>query len=106
MARNFIYTSKDNSSYGIMSCVFGMLALTTFVLCIYKSYLTAGATVDRLGTSALLAIIFMLIGFGLGIYSFFESNKFKIFGILGIIINILSFLCLSAIIYAGAMLFE
>lgn len=106
MAKNFIYTSKDDSTYGVMSCVFGLLSLVTFVLCIYKSYQVKGIGVERLGTSALLAIIFMLVGFGLSIYSLFESNKFKLFGITGIVLNTMSFLCLSAIIYAGAMYFE
>lgn len=103
MAAKLKYTSNDQSTFGIMSCVFGLLAVVTFALCIYKSYLSAGTMVDRFGTCALLAIIFMLVGYGLGIYSMFEINKFKLFGILGIIINTLAFFLLSAILYAGAM---
>jgi len=100
------YSSKDQSAVGIMSCVFGLLSVLTFYICIYKSYQVQGVGVERYGTSALLAIIFMLVGFGLGIYAIFEIDKFKIFSIIGIVINVIAFFMLSAILYAGAMYYS
>lgn len=100
------YTSKDHSAVAIMSCVFGVLSIVTFYFCIYLSFKVAGEGVARYGTSALLAIVFMLVGFGLGIYSLFELNKFRIFSVIGIILNAVGFFMLSGILYAGAMFFE
>lgn len=103
MARSYIYTNKKQSVPGIMSSVFGLMSLVTFVLVIYKSYQVAGVGIDRYGTSAFLAIIFMIVGYGLCIYSFFEGDRFLLFRVIGIVLNTMALLCLSFILYAGAL---
>lgn len=104
MARSFVYTNYRHSTYAIMSAVFGMLSLMTFVICILKSFESAGVGVERFGASATLASFFMLVGFGLCIYSFFEVYRFKLFKIIGLVLNSLAFIMLSIILYAGAVL--
>ncbi|MCR5502169.1 MAG: DUF6142 family protein [Lachnospiraceae bacterium] len=103
MARKgYIFISRKHSVPGIMSTVFGGLSLCTFVLCIYSSYLRAGAGAERLATAAFFAAVFMVIGFILGIFATQEDNRFALFKVLGMLLNTLALLALSAILYAGA----
>lgn len=104
MARGYIYTNKKHTVPGIMSSVFGAMSFGTFLACIVQSYKLKGVDVERFGTSALLAIIFMIVGYGLAIYAFIETDRLKLFKILGIVLNSLALISLSAILYAGAML--
>lgn len=86
-----------------MSSVFGAMALVTFLTCIYKSYKLEGMGIDRYVTSSLLAIIFMIVGFVLAIYSFFELDRYTLFRVLGMVLNVLAMACLSFILYTGAL---
>lgn len=103
MFHGYKFTNNRQSVYGIMSTVFGIMASGTLALCINKSYELRGVGVERYGTTALLAIIYMLVGYGLGIYSFFEPDRFKLFKIAGIVTNSVGLFLLSAILYAGAI---
>ena len=104
MKRGIIYTNKKQSTFGIMSTVFGVMSAVTYIVCIYKSYLTAGFGVERYASSAILATLFMLVGFGLGIYSLQETDRFLLFRITGMVCNVVALLCLSSILYAGALI--
>ena len=104
MRKTYVYTNRTQSVYGIMSLVFGILSSVTFFFCFYESYLLQGEGVQRYAVCALLAIVFMIVGFVLGIISLLENNKFLLFRVLGIAMNVIAFFFLSAILYAGAML--
>lgn len=56
----------------------------------------------RYATAALLASVFMMTGLILGVLSLREQEKFWLFRILGIVLNVLSFIVLSLILFAGA----
>ncbi len=105
MARGYIYTNKKQSVFGIMSTVFGLIGTVTYILCVIKSYNVAGVGVERYGISAFLATVFTVVGFGLGIYLYFEAEKFMLFKIMGIAVNTAALLCLSGILYAGAFVY-
>lgn len=87
-----------------MSCVFGLISLITFIICINGSYKVAGVGVERYGTAAFLATVFLLVGIGLGVYSMVETEKFKLFRIGGLVINGLSLVVLGIIMYANISL--
>ena len=87
---------------GIMSTILGVLSAGTMGCTIYLSYLHKGTASARYGAAAFLAALFMIIGFVLGIWSATEANKFRLFSVLGIIMNVLAFGILSAILFAGA----
>lgn len=87
---------------GIMSTVLGILSCVTLGTAVYLSYLNEGNSSPRYGAAALLASIFMFVGTVLGICSTTEKDKFKLFTVFGILINILAFGMLSLILYAGA----
>ena len=87
-----------------MSTVFGIMSTVTLILCIVSSYKAAGENASNLGSTALLALLYMIVGVVLAIISLFESDKFNLFKITGFIFFVTSILCLSALLYAGAML--
>lgn len=100
--RSYMFTNKKHSTTGIMSTVFGIMSLCTYLLCIYKSYLGAGVDSIRLGVAAFFATVFMITGFILGVFASQEDESFTLFKVLGILFNVLALLSLSAILYAGA----
>lgn len=102
LRRGYKFTNKRHSVSGIMSSVFGALSFITFALCIFFSYSDTGAYAQRLGVSAFFALVFMITGFVLGIKAATENDSFMLFRVLGIAVNVLALLALSAILYAGA----
>lgn len=85
-----------------MSAILGILSVITFGTAIYLSYLDGGAPSARYGAAGLLAAIFMIAGFILGGVSLTEKETFKLFPVLGMVLNTVAFLLLSLILYAGA----
>lgn len=100
--KGYIFTNRRYSKVGIMSTILGILSCITLGASVYLSYQNGGNSSPRYGAAALLAGVFMFVGFILGIYSSTEKDKFKLFTILGILVNILAFGMLSLILYAGA----
>lgn len=98
----YIYTNKEHTKFGIMSTVLGVLANVTLLTSIYLSYTNKGVVPDRYGSAAFLAVVFMIVGIGLGLWSTIERDKFRFFSVVGIVVNILAFGVLSIILYAGA----
>lgn len=101
-SKGFIFTNKKHTQRGIMSTILGILASVTLGVAVYQSYLDKGMPSDKYGAAALLAIIFMLAGMVLGLWSTTEKEKFRLFTVLGIFVNILAFGMLSLILFAGA----
>lgn len=100
--KGFIFTNKEHTKKGIMSTILGVLAGATLGTAVYFSYSSGGAATARDATAALLAIIFMTVGMGLGIWSATEKDKFRLFTLLGIVTNTVAFAMLSLILFAGA----
>ena len=102
LKKGYIFTNKDHPKKGIMSFILGILSIVTFVTAVYLSYLRGGASSERYGAAGILATVFMLVGLCLCISSFMEKDSFKLFPVLGLIFNVIAFLILSLILYAGA----
>lgn len=100
--KGYIFTNKNHPLKGIMAVILGILSIATLVTAVYLSYQQGGISSARYGTAAFLAVIFMMIGMGLSVYSMTEKETFKLFPILGIIINTAAVCILSLILYAGA----
>ena len=88
--KGYIFTNKDHPKKGIMSFILGILSIG------------GGESSERYGAAGVLASVFMLVGLFLGISSLMEKDRFKLFPVLGIIFNVIAFLILSLIMYAGA----
>lgn len=100
--KGYIFTNKVHPKKGIMSFILGILSIGTFVTAVYLSYRGGGESSARYGAAGVLASVFMMVGLGLGIYSLTEKDRFKFFPMIGIVFNIIAFLILSLILYAGA----
>ena len=100
--KGYIFTSKDHSKKGIMSVILGILSIATFITAVYLSYQNGGESSARYGTAGLLASVFWAVGMVLGIWSVMEKDRFKLFPVLGIILNMIAVSILSLILYAGA----
>ena len=103
-SKNIIYTNKKQSVFGIMATFFGILSTITFLLCIYGAFKVSGDPAADFTDSAFFALIFMITGFVLAVISLFETDKFFLFRVLGMFFNVTALVCLSIILYAGAML--
>lgn len=101
-SKGFIFTNKEHTKAGIMSTILGILASVTLGIAVYQSYLNGGGTSERHTAAALLAVAFMIVGMGLGVWSTTEKEKYRLFTVLGIFVNTLAFGMLSLILYAGA----
>lgn len=100
--KGYIFTNKDHPKKGIMSFILGILSIVTYVTAVYLSYLKGGESSDRYGAAGVLAAVYMLAGLFLGVSALMEKNSFKLFPVLGILCNVVAFLILSLILYAGA----
>lgn len=100
--KGYIFTNKEHSLYGIMATILGVLSCGTLGTAVYLSYLHGGESSARYGAAVLLAVIFMVVGLGLGVWSTTEKEKFKLFTVLGIVMNVIAFGMLSLILFAGA----
>ncbi len=100
--KGYIFTNKQHTEKGIMSTILGILSNITMGTAIYLSYINKGAASARYGAAVVLAVAFMTIGMILGLWSTTEKEKFKLFIVLGIVVNTLAFGVLSIILYAGA----
>lgn len=100
--RGLIFTDKEHSLYAIMSTILGILASGTLGTAVYLSFLNGGEASDRYAAAALIAVLFMVAGLGLGLWSTTERDKFKLFTVLGIAVNVIAFGILSLILFAGA----
>ena len=100
--KGYIFTNKAHPKKGIMASILGILSIMTYIAAIYLSYRNGGESSERYGAAGVLASVFMLVGMGLSLSSAVEKDRFKLFPVLGIILNGAAFLILSLILYAGA----
>lgn len=100
--KGYIFTNKDHSQRGIMSTILGILSIITLGTAVYLSYQNEGAVSARYGAAGFLAAVFMTTGMVLGVWSTTEKERFRLFSVLGIIINVLAIGMLSLILFAGA----
>ena len=105
-SKGFIFTNKKHTEKGIMSAILGVLANITMGTAVYFSYLGGGVFSPRYAAAVLLAVGFIAVGLGLGIWSYKETEKFRLFTVIGIIVNVVAFGMLSLILIAGAYMDE
>lgn len=100
--KGYIFTSKNHPRKGIMATILGILSIITLGTAVYFSYMNGGESSVRYAMAGLLAVVYMIVGMGLGIWSIMERDVFKLFPVLGIVVNTIAFGFLSLILYAGA----
>lgn len=99
--RGFIFTNKRHSQKAIMSTVLGVISTASMVVVIYLSFLLKGQTPISYGLTGLLALIMSLVGEGLGIKTVLEKDRFKLFPVLGIVLNLVAMGIVALVFYLG-----
>jgi len=102
MARKYIFTDKKHSYNGLMSTSLGLIDVTTMIYTIYSTYLNGGQAPQRYAATAVLVMVFSFAGIVLGLIGRTESDKFHFFSYTGIVLNIISLIIISGVLYAGA----
>lgn len=99
--RGYKFTKKKNPQQGIMASILGTIANISMVLAVYLTYQNKGVARMQYGTVILLSLIFALIGLVLGIRSCLEKDIYKLFPVLGILLNGVAMLIGGFILYLG-----
>ncbi len=101
--RNYIFTNKKNSERAIMATILGVISCASLGIVVYLTYLNNGQAPAGFGVTGLLATIFSLTGLGLGIVTVKEKNYYRLFPVLGILLNLAALAFISLILYMGSM---
>jgi len=99
--KNYIFTNKRYSEKSIMSAILGLISLGAILAAVYLTFSAGGEAMVGYGVTALLALIFSIVGLILGIMSRLEKDKFYFFSYVGIVTNLLAVSSIGYIIYAG-----
>lgn len=99
--KNYIFTNKRHSKRAIMSTILGLISSVSLGIVLYLTYLSGGNAPLSYGMTGLLAMIFSLTGISLGILTVQEQDNFKLFPVMGIILNMATLLILAFIVQLG-----
>ncbi len=87
-----------------MSAILGTISLAALGTVVFLSYRSGGVEVVKYGFTGALATVFALVGMVLGVLTVCDKGYYKIFPVLGILLNLAALGCVSLILYAGANL--
>ncbi len=99
--KNYIFTNKKHSEKAIMATILGIISMVSVIIVIYMTYLKNGEATAGYGMTGVLATIFSLIGLLLGLVTIREKENYKLFPILGTILNTVVLLGMAFILYLG-----
>lgn len=87
-----------------MAVILGVISLASLGTVVYLAYQNDGSAMPGYGFTGLLAAFFSLIGLGLGVVTVQNKNYYRVFPVLGILLNLLALAAVGLILYAGANL--
>ncbi|MDE7322467.1 MAG: hypothetical protein K2N73_06985 [Lachnospiraceae bacterium] len=99
----YIFTDKKNPKWGIMSSILGLIATASVSLAVHLTYLNDGTAPMQYGAVVILAMIYAVAGLTLGIRSLMEKDIFRIFPVIGILLNVLTVIVGGIILYLGVI---
>jgi hypothetical protein len=99
--RGYIFTDRKNPRNGVLSFLLGVIALSSVAIAVELTYQNDGQALVQYGMAVILSIIYSIVGLVLGIRSLQEKDIFRLFPILGIILNALTLIAGTVIIYFG-----
>lgn len=102
--KGYKFTNKKHSPKAVMSTVFGALSDISLIVLVYLSYTRGGQVPVNYGIAVILVLIFAIVGCLLGVLAWQEREKFKVFAIIGLVLNVVALMAVSGILYAGSYL--
>ena len=88
------FTNKKNPIKGVAAFILGVIALGSLILAIYLTFQNQGVAPLQYAIAVILSIVMAIAGMVCGIMSCLEKDIFKLFPILGVVLNLLSLLYL------------
>lgn len=85
-----------------MSVALGAISLISLGIVIFLAYGSGGEAAVKFGFTGLLALLFSLVGFFLGILTLRDKTYYRLFPVLGTLLNVAALGLVSLILYAGA----
>ena len=73
-----------------MATILGVISNASLGIVIYLSYLSGGNAPISYGLTGLLAMLFSMVGLILGVLTVREKDIFKLFPVLGILLNLIA----------------
>ncbi len=102
--KNYIFTNKKHAPKAIMSAILGIISVISLITVIYLSYVKEGNAPANYGLTGLFIVIFSVVGLLLGVASFMEKDRFKLFPTIGSILNGIALVGIGLVVYAGMYL--
>ena len=102
--KGYKFTNKKHSEKSVMSTVFGALSMISMIVLIYLSCRLRGEVPVNYGIAVMLILVFGIVGLILGVLAMQEREKFRFFAIMGLVLNGLAIVSVSAVLYAGSYL--
>lgn len=87
-----------------MATVLGVISLASLGIVVFRAYLSAGEAVVGYGFTGLLATLYSFVGLCIGIVTVKDKDYYRLFPVLGILLNLMALGGVSLILYAGANL--
>lgn len=100
----YMFTNRKHPTRAVMATILGCISLISLVLVVYFSYLTKGMGYGSTGMTGFLITLFSAVGLLLGILTVMEKERYLLFPVLGILLNLIALAGISLILYAGASL--
>ena len=102
--KGYIFTNKKHSNRAVMATILGIISLASLGIVVFRAYLGDGETPVGYGFTGLLATLFSFVGLCMGIVTVTEKDYYRLFPVLGILLNLLALGSVSLILYAGTNL--
>lgn len=102
--KGYLFTDKKNSNRAVMATILGIISLVSLAVVVFFSYRSGGEAKTGYGVTALLAGIYSLTGFVLGLVTIQDKNYFRLFPVLGILLNGAALAGIGLILYMGGNL--
>lgn len=104
MKKKYIYTNKKHSYRAIMGVILGLISLASLWLVVYFSYQASGDAKTGYGFTGLFSLLFSCTGLGLSAVTVRNKDYYRLFPVMGLVLNFLALAGISLILYAGANL--
>ncbi len=87
-----------------MSVILGIISLAALVTVVFFSYQNGGEAAVKFGVTGVLATVFAVTGAVLGVLTACNKGYYKVFPVLGTVLNLIALGGVSLILYAGVNL--
>ena len=87
-----------------MATILGVISLASLGIVVFRAYLSAGEASVGYGFTGLLATLLSFVGLCIGVVTVKDKDYYRLFPVLGILLNLMALGGVSVILYAGANL--